>query len=510
MVNSTGISFSGLGSGLDTAAIVQQLVALERIPIQLIETKKNAEQDKLDEISAFSKLVKALQDKADAISTSADMLAFYAANSDKSVASITASGGAAAGAHTLEVQQLAAQDSWAFDGVTDPNTALASADGSTVEFTIGGKTYTASVDAATSSLFEIEDAIEAAAGDVLDASIVNTGTESSPNYRLVLASKEFGEDNRITNITSNVANLSINFSAPDVDGVATSEDNISVGNNAIVNVDGLTVERTTNEINDILDGVEIDLLAANVGSPISFTVSTDTGAVEKKVNAFVDAYNGVINFINKQSTYTPGDGEDDFGTSEPLFGDSILTSVRSALRRSLYDIDVATVIGDTEGYSTLGLVGVDTNDDGTLSVNSTVLTEKLEANPELFVGLFTDDDGFDNGGADPNTPDFYTDTTADSGLMATLSREIDRMFGTYDGPVDPDTGERVVLDALFDLKQETIRETIDDYDDRITEMERRLDDFEEDLVLRFARLEELMGSLNAQGAALLNALATNQ
>ena len=94
--------------------------------------------------------------------------------------------------------------------------------------------------------------------------------------------------------------------------------------------------------------------------------------------------------------------------------------------------------------------------------------------------------------------------------MATLSREIDRMFGTYDGPVDPDTGERVVLDALFDLKQETIRETIDDYDDRITEMERRLDDFEEDLVLRFARLEELMGSLNAQGAALLNALATNQ
>ena len=41
-------------------------------------------------------------------------------------------------------------------------------------------------------------------------------------------------------------------------------------------------------------------------------------------------------------------------------------------------------------------------------------------------------------------------------------------------------------------------------------MERRLDDFEEDLVLRFARLEELMGSLNAQGAALLNALATNQ
>ncbi|MFQ5506994.1 MAG: flagellar cap protein FliD N-terminal domain-containing protein, partial [Planctomycetota bacterium] len=60
MVSGNGISFSGLASGLDTQAIVQQLVALERIPITLVETQKREEQDKLNKVDALADLVKAL------------------------------------------------------------------------------------------------------------------------------------------------------------------------------------------------------------------------------------------------------------------------------------------------------------------------------------------------------------------------------------------------------------------------------------------------------------------
>ena len=181
--------------------------------------------------------------------------------------------------------------------------------------------------------------------------------------------------------------------------------------------------------------------------------------------------------------------------------------MRGNINRALFNVDADVVAGDTEGYSTLSLVGINQANDGTLSIDATVFDDKLAGNIELFADLFIDSDGFDNGGADPNTGEYFEDTTADSGLAASLVREIDRMFGTYEGPIDPVTGERLTLDALFDLKEDTIRTAMKRFDDRIESMEQRMEGFERNLVMRFARLEELMGALNAQGAALAGALA---
>jgi flagellar capping protein FliD len=167
----------------------------------------------------------------------------------------------------------------------------------------------------------------------------------------------------------------------------------------------------------------------------------------------------------------------------------------------LFDVDPDVVLNDTAGFSTLSLVGINTTNDGKLEIDDAVLEAKMSEDLEAFADLFVDYDGFDNGGAPPNTPGFYEDQTADAGLAALLVREIDRMFGSYEGPVDPLTGENIQLDALFDLKEDTLHADIDGFNDQIESMERRLDAFERNLVLRFARLEELMGSLNAQGSA---------
>lgn len=508
MVNSTGINFSGLASGLDTNAIVKQLVALERIPIQLIENKKSSEQAKLDKLDSFSTLVKALQDSAEKLSTTDDFYAWKVENTDPSVATITATGGAQPGVHTLEVQQLASVDRWAFDAVSDPDADLAGADGQQLTFEVGTTSYSLTVNASSSSLNDIASDLEDMAGDVIGAQVVNTGTESNPQYRLVLASKDPGEDNRIANIATDIDGLSINYSAPDANGDPTSEDNLTVGNNATVILDGLTIERSGNDFSDVYTGIEIDLLSTNAGSPITFTVDPDKETIRAQLDEFVTDYNAVIDFINQQSTFTPGEEEGDAGITGPLFGDSILTSVRSNINRALFNVDPDVVTGDTEGFSTLSLVGLKQDNDGKLSIDDAVLDEKMSDDIDLLADLFVDSDGFDNGDADPNTDGFYQDQTADSGLAASLVREIDRMFGTFEGPIDSSTGERMVIDAIFDLKENSIRETIERHDDSIARMERRLVDFERNLVLRFARLEELMGQLNAQGAALNNAFGT--
>lgn len=499
MVNSSGISFSGLGSGLDTGAIIQQLVALERIPIQILEVKKNQHQQKLDKIDELSTKVKALQDAAEKVSTFDEFYAWTVDNSDPTIATISASGGAQAGSHTLEVLKLAQNDRWAFDGVSDPNADLATADGQQVTFEVGTTQYSLTVSAAGSSLNEIAGDINDMAGDDVHATVINTGTTSNPSYRLVLASKEAGEDNRLANIATNITGLSINYTAPDANGDPTSDSNLTVGSNSQAIVDGLLIERTTNDLSNVFEGIEIDILSTNVGSPITFSVGADKEAVRENVDSFLTAYNDVIEFINQQSTFTPAEDEGESGTSGELFGDTILTSVRSSINRALFNVDPDVVSNDTAGFSTLSLVGITQESDGKLSLDQAKFDEKVAEDLSALADLFVDSDGFDNGGAQANTPEYFVDTTADSGLAANLVREIDRMFGTIEG---------TSIDALFDLKKDTIQTAMDSFNDQIDRMEVRLEKYEEGLVLRFARLEELMGALNAQGASLAGALGS--
>ena len=507
MVNSNGITFSGLASGLDTRSIINQLVALERIPIRLIETKRAGAQERLDRIGTLEELVKSLQSAAETLSIGSDFFAYTVSNTDESVATISASGTALSGSHTLDVTRVASTDRWAFDAVADPDLDLASADGQQITFDVGTTSYSLVVNQVDSSLNNLAGAINTMAGDDVTASVVNTGTASNPQYRLVIVSDESGEDLRITNIATDIAGLSIAYSPPDANGDATSTNNITVGNNALVVIDGLAVERASNDLSDVFEGIEIQLLSATGGTPITFSVDPDREAIRSNLDAFVTAYNAVIDFVNKESTFTLSEDEDSpAGTTGPLFGDSILTSVTRNIRRALFDVDPNVVLNDTKGFSTLSLIGIKTTNDGKLEIDDTVLDAKMSEDLEAFADLFVDSDGFNNGGAPPNTPAFFEDQTADSGLAALLVREIDRMFGSFEGPVDPITGETLQLDALFDLKEDTIRRDIDGFNDQIESMERRLEGFERNLVLRFARLEELIGPLNAQGSALAFAL----
>ncbi|MEL6712185.1 MAG: flagellar filament capping protein FliD [Planctomycetota bacterium] len=510
MVSNTGISFSGLASGLDTDAIIRQLVAIERLPIQSLESRRSTESRRLDLVGQLGDLVQSLQEKADALSTPAEFYAYSATVSDETKATVTAGTNAQPGTHTIDIQRLAATDRWAFDAVSSRDENLTSEAGEQISFRVGTTDYTLTVDPDDSSLEDLASQIEAMAPDDISASVVNTGTESSPSYQLVIASTESGEENRITDIFSNVGQtgsvstspLTIAYTAPDGSGNATSSNNVTVGNDALAEINGLLVRRADNSFSDVIEGVTIDVNATTDGDPLQVTIDPDREAVRGRVDEFVTAYNDVVEFINQQSTFTPGEGDDSGTTGGLLFGDSLLGSVRRSLRSALFNVDLDSVTSDTDGFSTLSLVGIEQDSSGLLSVNSTTFDEKFTENIDALMDLFADTDGFDNGGAEDNTPESLVDTTADSGLMANLSRAIDQMFGNIG---TTSTGENV--SGLFDARQDAIRDSIDRYDTQIERREERLESYEQRLILQYAGLEELMASLNAQGAALNGALA---
>ncbi|MBK7878550.1 MAG: flagellar filament capping protein FliD [Planctomycetes bacterium] len=495
-MSGNGISITGLGSGLDTTKIIQQLVALEKLPINALEDKKASVQSKISTLGTFKGLVKDLQTKAKLLSVKKDFLEYDVTPSEEGVATFSASGSATAGNHTLKVTSLASVDRWAFDGVASRTADLATAASQQISFDVDGTNYSLTVQQDQSSLDEIAAEINTLAGDDVTASVVNTSTSGSPSYKLVLTANESGEDNRISNIVSTVGGLTIDWVAPDGQGAAQSTDNITVGSNAVAEIDGLLVERETNEFGDVLAGISITATAADPNKTITFTVEADHTAIKKKVKEFVDSYNKVISFVNAQSTYT-----EDAGAGGVLFGDPILRDVKSSIDTALFGVDLGTVTADTQGYSTLSLVGIKKQSDGTLTVNDSDLEDKLTNDINALADLFVDTDGFDNGGALENTPGYYTDTTTDSGLAASLERTITRMFATT--RVDDD----LVLKGVFDNRSDTYARDLLRYNKQIDAKTEYLDKFEQSLVLRFAKLEELIGGLNAQGASLSAAMS---
>lgn len=473
-----GIQFGGLASGLDTQAIIQAILGVERVPINQLQARVETENSKLSLFGTLKGHVSSLRDKAEALSTSGGLLEFSVTASEEGVASFSVTGAPPTGAHTLQVNSLASADRWTFtDEVSDPDADLGVGT-QQLSFDINSVSYAFTIDSADSSLNEIAEEINSLAGDDVTASVINTGTSGSPSYQLVIAGDNTGEDYAITNLASTI------------DGLTTTEQ-LTVAANAEIEVDGLTIQRESNVFEDVIEGLTINAESVNTSSPITFTADIDATAVEANLQSFIDDYNEVINFINDQNVYT----EDD-GAGGLLFGDASLRSIRSTINAALFNVDPSVVAADTTGFSTLGLVGVDLNTDGTLSLDSATLASKLTEDPEAFADLFADEDGFDNTGAAVNTSGFYEDTTADSGLFATLFREIDRMVEAQE------LADGSFYDGIFDRREEAIRSDVDRMDDRIQALEDRLVTKEDQLVAQYTALEQLIAGLNSQGAAL--------
>lgn len=483
-------TFGGLASGLDTNTIIQQLISIERLPIQKLEAQKATEQSRLDLLGTLSGMVKNLQSNAAALSSTDSFLSYTASVSHEGIANVSTTGTAQSGSHTLLVEQLAQADRWSFDGVSDPSVDLASADGEAVSFSVNGTSYNIPLTAADSSLYDISAAINLAAGDEVTASVVNAGTQSSPDWQLVLASDETGTDFAVAGLSSSVAGLTL-------DGTIGGPNHVAQASNAVVVLDGITIERTTNSFDDVLEGVTIDLLSADPSQEVTIQVGADNEAITERIQDLVDSYNEVVGFINEQNNYT-----EEGGAGGVLFGDNLLAQVKRSIDSALFDVDIATVQADTEGYSTLGLIGIDRENDGTLTVDSEKLGAKLDGNLDAIVDLFADLDGFDNAGAAENSAGYYIDSgTTDSGLASSLDRAIDAMFGILDNVGG------TTINGIFDSRKDSINARIERFNDRIEARETYIVQYEQRLIRRFTALEELMSGLNSQGAALQNALS---
>lgn len=207
----------------------------------------------------------------------------------------------------------------------------------------------------------------------VSASVVQDGN----GYHLAISTAAKGPAGALA-FTSNTTSLttvanpatSLSFVAP------------AGGTNASFTIDGVPFSSTINTVTGALPGVTLNLISAEPTVPLQLSVGPDTAQATTAINAFVIAYNTLITAINHQFTIDPNTSMEG-----PLGSDGSLRSLQSSLLA-----DAAYSPKGSSGLVNLQSLGITTNDDGTLTVGTTVanksLSDVMTANPSAFLNFF--------------------------------------------------------------------------------------------------------------------------
>ena len=187
------------------------------------------------------------------------------------------------------------------------------------------------------------------------------------------------------NLTDHIqdANSKLEFVTGDLDfGVAAARQRqIIAGEDAVIELDGVTVTNSSNTIKDVIAGTTLNLAKEDAATTVNLTIGRDLTTIKNNINNFVSQYNEVMTYINAQFSYNAEEQE----TGGVLFGDGTLSSVKTEVTALL----TQTVWGVSSQFSTLSLIGITLDNSLHLSVNDSVLTGYLQTNFNDVKALFS-------------------------------------------------------------------------------------------------------------------------
>ena len=387
------LSNLGIGSGINTTELIKALVDADTAAST--ENLDNLEEKTKDKISTFGILksnLKDFKDIANQIQTQANY-GFVGNSSDATVATLDTTSDKAgstidssltvttlASAHTLTGPSLNSASAAVGERTITINFGTWSADptaGGGQSFTSNGQTQISVSTTASSTLTDLRDAINNAATDsdndgekdVL-ASIIYDGS----NYMLMLKS-EMGASNEMK-VTDNHGTPAYAYDA--TDGAQLTQR--VAGVNSAFTVDGISMTRSSNTVDDLFDGFTLNLKKTS-SSAVRISSSVDLENVKALLDGYVSTYNEVMANLKAMGANDPIDNENDGA----LIGDSTLRQIMADLRSM-----TTTALGGYEGGPYyLSYLGISTLRDGSLAFDQTKLDAQFKAQPEIVRSFFT-------------------------------------------------------------------------------------------------------------------------
>jgi flagellar hook-associated protein 2 len=372
VAGSTSAAAAG-GSVINVSALVSALVTATEAPQQAIINSQT--QAVTADISALGNLKGALSTFQNALSGLATPGAFNAqsaTSSNTSVFTASASHGAVSGSYSVAVSALASAQQLLSNPVAGGSNAAVGT--GTLNIALGSASFNVSIDGSNNTLTGIAAAINAAANNPGVSAAVLQGTDGA---HLVLSSTVTGAANALsvtetdggnslaalTYGTGNVANYTVESKAAD----------------AAFSIAGVPYTSASNTISSALTGVTLTLTGTTAtNATATLSVANDTSSVTSNINAFVSAYNTLQSALSSLGGF-----DATTNTAGAMQGSPILQNIQSQITQALYG-----TVGSSS-YNTLASVGITTNSDGSLSVNSTTLQTALSTNFSAVSNLFS-------------------------------------------------------------------------------------------------------------------------
>lgn len=381
MVSSVGSSIlTSLGaSSLDTASLVDQLakasIADKQKALTARETANTAK------ISDLASAVSSINAFSSSLSTliAGGTLYTQPTSSNTNVLQVSAQAGARLNglSASVRVEKLAMAQTLTAAPLTGASSPVGTG---TLELKVGSQTKTITIDSTNNTLAGLAKAIKDS-GLGIGASIVS----DSSGARLVVKGATGSANAFSLKMTSGSASELGRFAYdpatydPDaITGLTLQQG----AQNAELIVDGVAVSKATNNITDVIDGVKLDLMSASPGTTITIGSSQPVEAIKQAVTDFVSAFNEMRTTL-KGMTGTDGSLRSDTGIRSLVQRLSALTSTR------------LTYASDGSP-TTLAEIGVSTNRDGSLSLDSGRLASVMARNPSAVEAMFNPGQRSDN------------------------------------------------------------------------------------------------------------------
>ena len=453
------ISSAGIGSGLDVAKIVEQTVAAEKIPLKKLEYKAEGIQTQISTYGEIKSLTSKLGDIASKLTRDSAWNGVTISSSNSTITG-TMTGIAAPGTYNIKVTQLAQAQTTVIggaDAVALAKDETMGADG-TIKLKMGAVEKDISV-SGSDTLTKIATKInEAEMG--IQASVV---TDVDGKERLMLRSKETGTDKAFT------VDLS---AAPDVLGQNTTQN----AQNAKVELNGLVVESSSNTFANTIPGMSFTVSEVT-STAATLNVKADTEAMKKNIQEFVDTYNELNDLLTKSTkSVRTADGKLDPSVQKEgvgtLQGDSATVSLQNSLRMLTQGIS-----GSTGGLTRLAEIGIQMQEGGKLSTDTTKLDKAL-TNLEGLKGLFANKaDALGQGG----------------GIAVNFKNFTDKLLS---------------FDGTLNTKTDSLERTLKSNSAEQTKVNTRADTLEKRLYAQYSALDTKMASLNALNAYVSQMVTT--
>jgi flagellar hook-associated protein 2 len=434
-------------SGLDTTSIINQLVSIESQPITALQTKQSNIKSQVSQLGQLSSLLSNFDTAVQALKTGVVQVGVSGSYTGfNAVADSTA----AAGSYSVQVTGLAQASKSRSQGFSAGSSLVA---GGNLHIDSGGSGYDITVADGT-ALSDLVNQINGS-GAPVQAAVVSDGTQSY----LQVTNRNTGFPSTIT--ADQALNLAFTPAGTSAN-TALAFTSIQPAANAALKVDQLTVTSQSNDVTGVIPGVTLTAKALT-SAPETLTLSNDEAATAKALQNFVTTYNALATFIEGQLNTASTSSR-----ATTLAGDP---SVRS-LQQQLHALFSTSVPGLT-GVSTLADLGITTQKDGSVSLDTSKLNEALSANPDAVNKVFS------------------TASTGIAGLSSTLLKQ-------YTDPIS----------GAFTLEQQDLNNAVKDLDSQVLAAQEHATQYRTLLVQQFSAMETIVSAFKSTSQYLTN--LTNQ